>query len=181
MEEFHGREWLSKTYTTSADFPFTDHGGMKALEQQLDRLALKSSKVDAKVRIEDLRETAHESQESSVRRVRPTAFRPRGLKLVLSFSRLLSWRRIGLYPHQCDPHYNGQICSETELFYRGIRPAINVGLSINRVESAAQLKVMKQVCGSSKLELAQYREVAALAQFGSDLDVATQAKKTFME
>ncbi|GJY06601.1 integrase, catalytic region, zinc finger, CCHC-type containing protein [Tanacetum coccineum] len=68
-----------------------------------------------------------------------------------------------------------EICSETELFYRGIRPAINVGLSVSRVGSAAQLKTMKQVCGSSKLELAQYREVAALAQFGSDLDAATQA------
>jgi len=64
---------------------------------------------------------------------------------------------------------------QTELFYRGIRPAINVGLSVSRVGSAAQLKAMKQVCGSSKLELAQYREVAALAQFGSDLDAATQA------
>nr|GFC08750.1 ATPase subunit 1, mitochondrial [Tanacetum cinerariifolium] len=73
------------------------------------------------------------------------------------------------------PITDGQICSETELFYRGIRPAINVGLSISRVGSAAQLKTMKQVCGSSKLELAQYREVAALAQFGSDLDAATQA------
>ncbi|CBI38498.3 unnamed protein product, partial [Vitis vinifera] len=62
-----------------------------------------------------------------------------------------------------------------DLFYRGIRPAINVGLSVSRVGSAAQLKAMKQVCGSSKLELAQYREVAALAQFGSDLDAANQA------
>ncbi|KAL8535296.1 hypothetical protein ACS0TY_011068 [Phlomoides rotata] len=62
-----------------------------------------------------------------------------------------------------------------QLFYRGIRPAINVGLSISRVGSAAQLKAMKQVCGSLKLELAQYREVAAFAQFGSDLDAATQA------
>jgi F-type H+-transporting ATPase subunit alpha len=63
---------------------------------------------------------------------------------------------------------------ETELFYRGIRPAINVGLSVSRVGSAAQMKAMKQVCGSLKLELAQYREVAAFAQFGSDLDSATQ-------
>ena len=63
---------------------------------------------------------------------------------------------------------------ETELFYRGSRPAINVGLSVSRVGSAAQLKAMKQVCGSLKLELAQYREVAAFAQFGSDLDAATQ-------
>jgi F-type H+-transporting ATPase subunit alpha len=70
---------------------------------------------------------------------------------------------------------DGQICLETELFYRGIRPAINVGLSVSRVGSAAQLKAMKQVCGSSNLELAQYREVAAFAQFGSDLDAATQA------
>nr|YP_009227149.1 ATP synthase subunit 1 [Welwitschia mirabilis]AMA21003.1 ATP synthase subunit 1 [Welwitschia mirabilis]QXE44355.1 ATP synthase subunit 1 [Welwitschia mirabilis] len=70
---------------------------------------------------------------------------------------------------------DGQICLETELFYRGIRPAINVGLSVSRVGSAAQLKAMKQVCGSFKLELAQYREVAAFAQFGSDLDAATQA------
>ncbi|CAF1826986.1 unnamed protein product [Brassica napus] len=70
---------------------------------------------------------------------------------------------------------DGQICLETELFYRGIRPAINVGLSVSRVGSAAQLKAMKQVCGSSKLELAQYREVAAFAQFGSNLDAATQA------
>ena len=70
---------------------------------------------------------------------------------------------------------DGQICLETELFYRGIRPAINVGLSVSRVGSAAQLRAMKQVCGSLKLELAQYREVAAFAQFGSDLDAATQA------
>jgi len=63
---------------------------------------------------------------------------------------------------------------ETELFYKGIRPAINVGLSVSRVGSAAQLKAMKQVAGTLKLELAQYREVAAFAQFGSDLDAATQ-------
>nr|QIA60972.1 ATP synthase F1 subunit alpha [Scapania griffithii] len=69
---------------------------------------------------------------------------------------------------------DGQIFLETELFYRGSRPAINVGLSVSRVGSAAQLKAMKQVCGSLKLELAQYREVAAFAQFGSDLDAATQ-------
>merc|ERR1712087_484121 len=60
------------------------------------------------------------------------------------------------------------------LFYRGIRPAINVGLSVSRVGSAAQRKAMKQVAGTLKLELAQYREVAAFAQFGSDLDAATQ-------
>lgn len=69
---------------------------------------------------------------------------------------------------------DGQIFLETELFYRGIRPAINVGLSVSRVGSAAQMKAMKQVCGSMKLELAQYREVAAFAQFGSDLDASTQ-------
>nr|AUN35274.1 ATP synthase alpha subunit [Allium fistulosum] len=78
-------------------------------------------------------------------------------------------------PTNVIPITDGRICSETELFYRGIRPAINVGLSVSRVGSAAQLKTMKQVRGSSKLELAQYREVAAFAQFGSDLDAATQA------
>merc|ERR1711970_814141 len=69
---------------------------------------------------------------------------------------------------------DGQIFLETELFYKGIRPAINVGLSVSRVGSAAQTKSMKQVAGSMKLELAQYREVAAFAQFGSDLDATTQ-------
>uniref|UniRef100_A0A0N7ZCJ7 ATP synthase subunit alpha n=1 Tax=Scylla olivacea TaxID=85551 RepID=A0A0N7ZCJ7_SCYOL len=69
---------------------------------------------------------------------------------------------------------DGQIFLETELFYKGIRPAINVGLSVSRVGSAAQTKAMKQVAGSMKLELAQYREVAAFAQFGSDLDASTQ-------
>jgi F-type H+-transporting ATPase subunit alpha len=69
---------------------------------------------------------------------------------------------------------DGQIFLETELFYKGIRPAVNVGLSVSRVGSAAQIKAMKQVAGSIKLELAQYREMEAFAQFGSDLDVATQ-------
>jgi len=69
---------------------------------------------------------------------------------------------------------DGQIFLETELFYKGIRPAINVGLSVSRVGSAAQIKAMKMLAGSLKLELAQYREVAAFAQFGSDLDAATQ-------
>lgn len=69
---------------------------------------------------------------------------------------------------------DGQIFLETELFHKGIRPAINVGLSVSRVGSSAQIKGMKQVAGSMKLELAQYREVAAFAQFGSDLDAATQ-------
>merc|ERR1711935_477955 len=69
---------------------------------------------------------------------------------------------------------DGQIFLETELFFKGIRPAINVGLSVSRVGSAAQIKAMKQVSGTLKLELAQYREVAAFAQFGSDLDAATQ-------
>jgi proton translocating ATP synthase F1 alpha subunit len=69
---------------------------------------------------------------------------------------------------------DGQIFLETELFYKGVRPAINVGLSVSRVGSAAQLRAMKQVAGTLKLELAQYREVAAFAQFGSDLDAATQ-------
>ncbi len=69
---------------------------------------------------------------------------------------------------------DGQIFLETDLFYKGIRPAINVGLSVSRVGSAAQIKGMKQVAGSIKLELAQYREMAAFAQFASDLDVSTQ-------
>lgn len=69
---------------------------------------------------------------------------------------------------------DGQIFLETDLFYQGVRPAINVGLSVSRVGSAAQIKAMKQVAGSIKLELAQYREMAAFAQFGSDLDAATQ-------
>jgi F-type H+-transporting ATPase subunit alpha len=69
---------------------------------------------------------------------------------------------------------DGQIFLETELFYRGIRPAVNVGLSVSRVGSAAQIKAMKQVAGKIKLELAQYREMAAFAQFASDLDPATQ-------
>ena len=69
---------------------------------------------------------------------------------------------------------DGQIFLETELFNQGIRPAINVGLSVSRVGSSAQTKAMKKVSGSMKLELAQYREMAAFAQFGSDLDAATQ-------
>jgi len=69
---------------------------------------------------------------------------------------------------------DGQIFLETELFYKGVRPAINAGLSVSRVGSAAQLKTMRKVSGSLKLELAQYREIAAFAQFGSDLDEATQ-------
>ena len=69
---------------------------------------------------------------------------------------------------------DGQIFLETGLFYKGIRPAINVGLSVSRVGSAAQIKAMKQVAGKIKLELAQYREMAAFAQFASDLDAATQ-------
>ena len=69
---------------------------------------------------------------------------------------------------------DGQIFLETELFYKGIRPAVNVGLSVSRVGSAAQVKAMKQVAGKIKLELAQYREMAAFAQFSSDLDQSTQ-------
>ncbi|WP_105385604.1 F0F1 ATP synthase subunit alpha [Neorhizobium alkalisoli] len=69
---------------------------------------------------------------------------------------------------------DGQIFLETDLFYQGIRPAVNVGLSVSRVGSAAQVKAMKQVAGSIKGELAQYREMAAFAQFGSDLDASTQ-------
>jgi F-type H+-transporting ATPase subunit alpha len=69
---------------------------------------------------------------------------------------------------------DGQIFLETELFFKGIRPAVNVGLSVSRVGSAAQIKAMKQVAGKIKLDLAQYREMAAFAQFSSDLDPATQ-------
>jgi F-type H+-transporting ATPase subunit alpha len=71
---------------------------------------------------------------------------------------------------------DGQIYLETDLFYQGIRPAISVGLSVSRVGSAAQIKAIKQVAGKIKLELAQYRELAAFAQFGSDLDAATKAR-----
>ena len=69
---------------------------------------------------------------------------------------------------------DGQIFLETDLFYQGIRPAVNVGLSVSRVGSSAQTKAMKQVAGKIKGELAQYREMAAFAQFGSDLDATTQ-------
>jgi F-type H+-transporting ATPase subunit alpha len=71
---------------------------------------------------------------------------------------------------------DGQIYLETDLFYQGVRPAISVGLSVSRVGSAAQIKAMKQVAGRVKGDLAQFRELAAFAQFGSDLDPATQAK-----
>jgi F-type H+-transporting ATPase subunit alpha len=69
---------------------------------------------------------------------------------------------------------DGQIFLETDLFYQGVRPAINVGISVSRVGGNAQIKAMKQVAGMLRLELAQYRELAAFAQFGSDLDKATQ-------
>ncbi|HEU5450511.1 MAG TPA: F0F1 ATP synthase subunit alpha, partial [Terriglobales bacterium] len=71
---------------------------------------------------------------------------------------------------------DGQIYLETDLFNSGIRPAVNVGLSVSRVGGSAQIKAMRQVAGTLKLELAQYRELAAFAQFGSDLDKATQAQ-----
>jgi F-type H+-transporting ATPase subunit alpha len=71
---------------------------------------------------------------------------------------------------------DGQIFLETDLFYSGIRPAVNAGLSVSRVGGNAQIKAMKQVAGSLRLDLAQYREMAAFAQFGSDLDKATQAQ-----
>jgi F-type H+/Na+-transporting ATPase subunit alpha len=71
---------------------------------------------------------------------------------------------------------DGQIYLETDLFYQGVRPAISVGLSVSRVGSAAQLKAMKQVAGRLKGDLAQFRELAAFAQFGSDLDAATQGR-----
>jgi F-type H+-transporting ATPase subunit alpha len=69
---------------------------------------------------------------------------------------------------------DGQIFLESDLFFQGIRPAVNVGISVSRVGSSAQIKAMKQVAGSIKLDLAQYREMAAFAQFGSDLDASTQ-------
>jgi F-type H+-transporting ATPase subunit alpha len=71
---------------------------------------------------------------------------------------------------------DGQIFLETDLFYQGIRPAISVGLSVSRVGSAAQTKAIKKVSGTTKLDLAQFRELQAFAAFGSDLDEATQAK-----
>jgi len=73
---------------------------------------------------------------------------------------------------------DGQIFLENDLFYQGIRPAINVGISVSRVGGAAQTKAMKKVAGSLRLDLAQYRELAAFAQFGSDLDQATQRQLT---
>ena len=69
---------------------------------------------------------------------------------------------------------DGQIFLETDLFYQGIRPAVNVGISVSRVGSSAQIKAMKTVAGPIKGELAQYREMAAFAKFGSDLDASTQ-------
>ena len=69
---------------------------------------------------------------------------------------------------------DGQIFLETDLFYAGVRPAVNVGISVSRVGGSAQIKAMKQVAGSLRLDLAQYREMAAFAQFGSDLDASTQ-------
>ena len=77
-------------------------------------------------------------------------------------------------PTNVIPITDGQIFLETDLFFQGIRPAVNVGLSVSRVGSSAQIKAMKQVAGSIKGELAQYREMAAFAQFGSDLDASTQ-------
>src|SRR4029077_13191825 len=69
---------------------------------------------------------------------------------------------------------DGQIFLESDLFYKGIRPAVNVGISVSRVGSAAQTKSMKKVAGKLRLDLAQYRELAVFAQFGSDLDAATK-------
>jgi F-type H+-transporting ATPase subunit alpha len=71
---------------------------------------------------------------------------------------------------------DGQIYLETDLFYAGIRPAVNVGLSVSRVGGSAQIKAMRQIAGRLRLDLAQYRELAAFAQFGSELDKATQAQ-----
>ena len=89
-------------------------------------------------------------------------------------NRNTSRRCFCIYTNKCN-FYNGwSNFLETELFNQGIRPAVNVGLSVSRVGSAAQTKAMKKVAGSIKLELAQYREMAAFAQFGSDLDASTQ-------
>ena len=71
---------------------------------------------------------------------------------------------------------DGQIFLGTDMFYSGIRPAVDVGLSVSRVGGSAQTKAMKQVAGQLRLDLAQYRELAAFAQFGSDLDAATKAQ-----
>jgi F-type H+-transporting ATPase subunit alpha len=71
---------------------------------------------------------------------------------------------------------DGQIYLESELFYQGVRPAVNVGLSVSRVGGSAQIKPMKKVAGALRLELAQYRELAAFAQFGSDLDPETKSR-----
>src|SRR2546421_9020107 len=71
---------------------------------------------------------------------------------------------------------DGQIFLDTDLFYSGVRPAVNVGISVSRVGGSAQIKAMRQVAGTLKLDLAQFREMAAFAQFGSDLDKATQAQ-----
>ena len=89
-----------------------------------------------------------------------------------------SGQKFALYPVDNSTNVisitDGQIFLETELFYKGIRPAVNIGLSVSRVGSAAQTKAIKQVSGSVKLDLAQYREMEAFAQFGSDLDSSTQ-------
>jgi len=84
------------------------------------------------------------------------------------------WRRFGLHSHQRDFNYDGQIFLETDLFNSGVRPAVNVGLSVSRVGFSAAIKAVKQVGSTLKLDLAQYRELAAFAQFGSDLDPLTQ-------
>ena len=79
-----------------------------------------------------------------------------------------------LYSYKCDFYYRRTNIFKTDIFNSGIRPAINVGISVSRVGGAAQAKAMKQVSGTLRLELAQYREKAAFSQFGSDLDEATQ-------
>lgn len=86
------------------------------------------------------------------------------------------WRRVRVHPHQRDPHHRRSVYLEPNLFNAGIRPAINVGLSVSRVGGSAQIKAMKQVAGTMRLDLAQYRELAAFAQFGSDLDKSTKQK-----
>ena len=88
-----------------------------------------------------------------------------------------SGRRVGVHPDKCDfDHRRPDFLGNRFVVYQGVRPAISVGLSVSRVGSAAQIKAMKQVSGTIKLDLAQFRELAAFAQFGSDLDEATRAK-----
>ena len=101
-------------------------------------------------------------------------FRDNGMHAVIFYDDLSKQAVSAYIPTNVISITDGQIFLETELFFKGIRPAVNVGISVSRVGSAAQIKAMKQVAGRIKLELAQYREMAAFAQFASDLDASTQ-------